>query len=242
MKTLTSMTSLNEFSPARTYDSQAATLAILDRWVAAQGNGCYVDPSTKPDGPYDVPAEFGIQQVREEIGAFVETVLGLDRRANALEIGLGFFGSTHFLWRLLFDRVFSVEKSLDRCRGFNRAYQSFSDGHWAGSDGRSGFIYGFSSEPGVVRRAYQAFPDGVDLLFIDGDHSYAGVMCDWLLYRSLVRKGGIIAFHDIVTPHGHISEVARFIDDLEAGRYGRDAPRVERIVHSEIAGIGFCRV
>jgi cephalosporin hydroxylase len=38
----------------------------------------------------------------------------------------------------------------------------------------------------------------VDFLFIDGDHSYKGVSDDFLIYSPLVRKGGLIAFHDIV--------------------------------------------
>jgi len=38
----------------------------------------------------------------------------------------------------------------------------------------------------------------VDFLFIDGDHSYEGVKKDFEMYSLLVRKGGIIAFHDIV--------------------------------------------
>ena len=38
----------------------------------------------------------------------------------------------------------------------------------------------------------------LDLLFIDGDHSYEGVRADLLEYRELVRPGGLIAFHDIV--------------------------------------------
>ena len=37
----------------------------------------------------------------------------------------------------------------------------------------------------------------IDLLFIDGDHTYEGVKKDWEMYSPLVRKGGIIAFHDI---------------------------------------------
>lgn len=37
----------------------------------------------------------------------------------------------------------------------------------------------------------------IDFLFIDGDHSEAGVRKDFNLYKNLVRKGGIIAFHDI---------------------------------------------
>jgi hypothetical protein len=38
----------------------------------------------------------------------------------------------------------------------------------------------------------------LDFLFIDGDHSYEGVKKDFEMYSSLVRKGGIIAFHDII--------------------------------------------
>jgi len=38
----------------------------------------------------------------------------------------------------------------------------------------------------------------VDFLWIDGDHSYAGVRRDYELYAPLVRPGGVIAFHDIV--------------------------------------------
>jgi predicted O-methyltransferase YrrM len=38
----------------------------------------------------------------------------------------------------------------------------------------------------------------LDFLFIDGDHSYEGVKKDFEMYSPLVKKEGIIAFHDIV--------------------------------------------
>jgi len=38
----------------------------------------------------------------------------------------------------------------------------------------------------------------LDLLFIDGDHSYEGVKTDFHMYKPLVRKEGLIIFHDIV--------------------------------------------
>jgi predicted O-methyltransferase YrrM len=41
----------------------------------------------------------------------------------------------------------------------------------------------------------------MDFIFIDGDHSYEGVKKDLEIYSPLVRKGGIIAFHDIA-PNG----------------------------------------
>jgi cephalosporin hydroxylase len=37
----------------------------------------------------------------------------------------------------------------------------------------------------------------IDLLFIDGDHSYEGMLRDFYSYGPLVRTGGIIAVHDI---------------------------------------------
>jgi predicted O-methyltransferase YrrM len=37
----------------------------------------------------------------------------------------------------------------------------------------------------------------IDLLFIDGDHSYEGVRRDYELYAPLVSAGGLIALHDI---------------------------------------------
>lgn len=42
--------------------------------------------------------------------------------------------------------------------------------------------------------------DTIDLLFIDGDHTWNGVSKDWELYSPLVSDGGIIAFHDIFRP------------------------------------------
>jgi predicted O-methyltransferase YrrM len=39
----------------------------------------------------------------------------------------------------------------------------------------------------------------LDYLFIDGDHTYNGVRSDFQMYSPLVRSGGIVAFHDIIT-------------------------------------------
>jgi len=42
----------------------------------------------------------------------------------------------------------------------------------------------------------------LDFLFIDGDHTYDGVKTDFEMYGKLVRKGGMIALHDIF-PSSH---------------------------------------
>lgn len=43
----------------------------------------------------------------------------------------------------------------------------------------------------------------VDALFIDGDHTEAGAYRDYIMYRPLVRVGGLIAFHDIIDSEMH---------------------------------------
>jgi len=43
-------------------------------------------------------------------------------------------------------------------------------------------------------------PELFDLVFIDGDHSYAGAKLDFEDYRDRVRPGGLLAMHDIA-PH-----------------------------------------
>jgi len=41
---------------------------------------------------------------------------------------------------------------------------------------------------------------GVDLVFVDGDHSPEGVREDWDVWHPHVREGGHVAFHDAREP------------------------------------------
>lgn len=41
-----------------------------------------------------------------------------------------------------------------------------------------------------------AWRDPIDLLFIDGDHSYDGVRRDWEAFSPFVRPSGVVVFHD----------------------------------------------
>ncbi len=57
----------------------------------------------------------------------------------------------------------------------------------------------------------------IDFLFIDGDHSYEGVKQDYELYSPLVKKGGIIAFHD-VCKHRERCDADKFWDEIKVGK------------------------
>jgi predicted O-methyltransferase YrrM len=49
----------------------------------------------------------------------------------------------------------------------------------------------------------------VDVLFIDGDHTYEGVRQDFEVFSPLVRPGGLIVFHDISQHDDPACEVDR---------------------------------
>ncbi len=54
-------------------------------------------------------------------------------------------------------------------------------------------VRGFSTE---VVEQITVKTNQVDLLFIDGDHSYEGVKADWDAYKGFLKGGSIVVFHD----------------------------------------------
>lgn len=54
-------------------------------------------------------------------------------------------------------------------------------------------LRGFSQEQARILASRER---NIDLLFIDGDHSYEGALGDWESYSGMLRTGSIVAFHD----------------------------------------------
>ena len=85
-------------------------------------------------------------------------------------------------------------------------------------------------------RSLDRLRGSVDLLFLDGDHSYDGVRADFENFAPLVKPGGLIAFHDVESTNHPASQVDRLwaqlrdvydvreiidtVDDEQSGRYG----------------------
>ena len=85
----------------------------------------------------------------------------------------------------------------------------------AGVDGRVTIVRSYSSD------AAKDWTLPIDLLFIDGDHSYDGVRRDWDLFAHHVREFGLVVFHDTLwerrpDPNWRREDmgVPRFVDDL----------------------------
>jgi len=72
----------------------------------------------------------------------------------------------------------------------------------------------------------------VDLLFVDGDHSYAGVRGDYEHWRSVVRRGGHLLFHDAAALRDFAvrdENVARLMNEIRRDDAGE---------FSEVGGAG----
>ena len=125
----------------------------LDKWVSDKGTGGYIEYEYNPYiciKENFLNEELGIQQVREELYK-LSKILELHNLTNGtcLEIGLGFFGSTHFLWRLLFDEVITIEKNFERVREFGRNTKKYY-GKFILDDKRSKFYNGLSNDEKIV--------------------------------------------------------------------------------------------
>lgn len=135
--------------------------------------------------------EFGILQVENEIVPFLNYVA--DHNPTVIgEIGLKHGGNSFlFLRRLQNVRLYLgmdlVLENINKLKFYRRANQKMH------------ILEGNSQLPDVVGRAKRHLGDQrFDFLFIDGDHEYDGVLEDLIQWYSLVKPGGLIAFHDIV--------------------------------------------
>ena len=70
---------------------------------------------------------------------------------------------------------------------------------WAPGKVKLHIIQEDTHDPATLAKVEAICPE-LDFLFIDGDHSYEGAKRDFEMYGPLVREGGIIAFHDLITP------------------------------------------
>jgi predicted O-methyltransferase YrrM len=62
----------------------------------------------------------------------------------------------------------------------------------------------------------------IDLLFIDGDHTYEGVKQDYAMYAPLVTAGGMIAFHDILPCRPEDGDVHRLWEEIKSSEDWRE--------------------
>jgi hypothetical protein len=215
---------------------------VLDEWVNVNGSGRYVpnDFVVQKNKIY-APEIFGIQQVRNEILSFVKILLR-KKLNNCLEIGLGYHGSTHVLWKEIFKRVYTIDINNGRILNFIENYNKFKKSYNALYPS-SILLNGSSNDPSILSSFKNDLKTNtkekfLDVLFIDGDHRYECVLSDWINYHKFVKKNGIVAFHDIVNIDNN-SSVNKFLNELENGIIDGKKYKINKIIKSKLCGIGY---
>jgi cephalosporin hydroxylase len=150
----------------------------------------------------------GASQRQNELAQALALVASI-APAVIVEIGCD-AGGTLYCWRQLCDRVYGITL-VDN------------------SPATGGQQYPLTDHGAVVLRADSHDPlsvawlidqlDGcqVDVLHIDGDHSYDGVRADYEMYSPVVRPGGLVLFHDVLNVWDQRVDVPRFWADLTGG-------------------------
>jgi len=139
-------------------------------------------------------------QKDQELAGFIAMVMDLEPLKTVVEVG-AFAGGTMWAWGQLGARVIGVDLPP----------HGFPNGPQVNDMGMT-VICGDSHDPATMELLLEELDgDPIDMLFIDGDHTYEGVKADYELYAPLVRTDGIIGFHDIC-PHRNMPfiEVDRF--------------------------------
>lgn len=147
------------------------------------------DDHRRCDGtPGYLPA---LQQVRGEFAGLLG-VLARHQLPNGagslldgrcLQLGVGESAASHEVWQWLFGAAVTID--------WNGLYSEMSVKR-PGADTHS-----------EVSRAFAERNGPYDFLFIDAGHSYDDVKTDYLDYSPMVRKGGVIAFHDSLPRKGY---------------------------------------
>ena len=167
-------------------------------------------------------------QKDQELAGFIALVMDLEPLKTIVEVG-AFAGGTLWAWKQMCDA---------RIIGVDMPPPGFPNGPQVNDLGMT-VICGDSHDPATRDQLLTELAGSpIDMLFIDGDHTYEGVKADYELYSPLVRPGGIIGFHDIVNhPQQPYIEVQRFWLTLHGDK--------EEIIHSpefgEWGGIGVLR-
>ena len=143
-------------------------------------NDWYKDLYIKPDVDIINSHPQVTQQVREELVDFLQ-LLEDNNVKKMLQIGLGHWGSTHFILSLLLEHMTTIEYDNE----FIERYLPELD---------SDFEKIIQGDSTIVHKEIDELYDAV---FIDGNHSYEYVKKDLENYWPKVKSGGIVALHDV---------------------------------------------
>jgi predicted O-methyltransferase YrrM len=162
-------------------------------------------------------------QMEDEIVNLVEDVAKLAPK-RVLEIGTS-MGGTLFLWTRLSQpdaTVISVDLPGGQFGGGYSKLRTPLYRKFAREQQKLHLLRANSHAPETLENVQSILRgEPLDFLFIDGDHTYEGAKADWLQYSPLVRKGGLVVFHDIAGNYD-TTQVKRLWDEVKPNHETRE--------------------
>ena len=134
-------------------------------------------------------------QRKSEIAKFCKIIVKI-RPKTVLEIGTANGGTLFLLTRFSTPKALILSIDL---RGEKKSHRGTLYHSFAMDKQKIIYLERNSHETSTLLELKKRLKNRqIDVLFIDGDHTYEGVKKDFEMYSPLVKKNGIIAFHDIV--------------------------------------------
>lgn len=190
------------------------------RYVKCYGDLAFSD---RPDGlenivDYCVDRPVLMGQVRSEILELGRIIEGL-APVRSLELGTNYGGTLLLLCRISPPGAKIISVDLP-CGPFGGGYPKRKIPLFRKFPRRGTQLHLIRSDSHALATRDQILRilggELLDYLFIDADHTYEGVRRDFEMYAPLVRSGGIIVFHDIVTYRKETQcQVERFWRELK---------------------------
>jgi predicted O-methyltransferase YrrM len=176
-------------------------------------------------------------QIRSEIRSFLDFVAS-EPPETVLEIGTGRGGTLFLLAQAARENALLVSLDAPDDARFGARPEYAARARLYRSLGRRTqrvvFLAADSHVPETLAHVRQILAGRlIDVLFIDGDHTFEGVASDFRMYAPLVRSGGLVAFHDIVPGLAEnvggvpafwqsvrAPDSVEFVEDWDQGAYG----------------------
>lgn len=161
---------------------------------------------------YGVYNSLSMMQEFESIQALSQELMN-QNVDNLLEIGSA-NGGSFYLWNRILNPSLAI--SIDISYDANQPvfFSKFSDA-------KTVCIEGASTDSKTVEEVKNTIDNGLDFVYIDGDHSYEQSKRDFEAYREHVTDGGLIGLHDISHPGTGVPKLWRELKaDYETEEFG----------------------
>jgi cephalosporin hydroxylase len=156
-------------------------------------------------------------QIQSEIIEFCKILI--ERKPKIiLEIGTANGGTLFLLSRIAGENsiIFSIDLAVESSPGIVDYKPPIFYKSFALNNQKMIIIKGNSHDRAILNQVIKYLNKReIDLLFIDGDHTYKGVKKDFQMYGPLVKENGIIAFHDIVKVPDDYVDVHKFWNEIK---------------------------